>query len=475
FFFILFRFVSRSGAGQQFIQNLEKNPAKLLALSFGAIILFGTLFLMFPRSTADRLGASFIDALFTATSATCVTGLTVLNTNADAAANLTLQSFSTFGQAIILILIQTGGLGIMTLSTAIVLLAGGRLSLRGKSMMQDVMDEEHVTSLKKIIQYIVISTFLIELIGSILLTLRFYYWFGDLGRSIYYGVFHSISAFCNAGFSLFSNSLEHFRYDLAINSVISILIVLGGLGFPVIASVFSLRHWGKGLSGGFKRFTPHVKIVLIVSAILIISGAVLIFTSEFSGTMREMPLPERLLSAVFQSVTARTAGFNTIDLSSIGRASIMIFCLLMFIGASPNSTGGGIKTTSAGLLVLTLRMLMRGDDEIRVYGRTIPRGIIYKVTAITFISLSLCMVVFTLLMLTQPALPASKLAFEVFSAFGTVGLSMGITQQLDEIGKILITMLMYIGRVGPLTMALALGERGEKAQIQYPEGKIIVG
>lgn len=448
---------------QQLIARLQLKPAQSLALSFLGVILLGTVLLRLPLASAAGKTTSLIDALFTATSATCVTGLVVVDTPTH---------FSTFGQVVILLLIQAGGLGIMTLSTSLALIFGRRMGLRNKLAMQDVLDQVDVEGMKKLILYILKMTLVIELIGALLLFVR---WSGSLGglRAAYLAIFHSVSAFCNAGFSLFSNSFVNYRYDLILNLIITFLIILGGIGFTVVADI---QHTWLKRGKGSKRtsLTAHTKLVLIVSALLLLGGTLAVFFGEYHNSLQGLPWGKRLLSSYFQSVTARTAGFNTLGIGRLTNVTLFMIVVLMFIGASPGSTGGGIKTSTLGILVLFVRAMFRGQEKVELLNRTAPQDIVRKSVCVILLAATLIFLVMIPLLVIEKA-SFIRVLFEAVSAFGTVGLSTGITSQLSLTGKLAIALLIFAGRIGPLTVAFAVGRRKRPPGISYPEARVMVG
>jgi len=458
----IFTFLNRIEISDFFTQ-IRINPARLLLLSFLGMIFAGTVLLMFPASTVDHKGASFIDALFTASSATCVTGLIVQDTG---------SYFTFFGQLVILMLIQVGGLGIMTFSTLFAIILGQRLGLKHEENLREMMDQKSSQETYKLIIQIIRITLLFEGIGALILFLR---WLPSMApkTAFYAAVFHSISAFCNAGFSLFSQNLSIYVGDITVNLVIILLIIFGGLGFVVINDLIINLSSHNPLKIKISRLSVHSKLVLITTAILIIFGTFFVFFFEFDNTMLAFPLPTKFLAAVFQSVTFRTAGFNTIDFGKCTDITLFIGILLMFIGASPASTGGGIKTTTFAVLVLSVRSLLQSKDKVEIYQRTIPPQTVYKSIAIALFSFTFISSFCVLLLATQKG-SFIQILFEATSAIGTVGVSTGITSKLTGFGKLLISILVYVGRVGPLTVALALGEV-RKVNIQYPTTRISVG
>ncbi len=434
----------------------------LLVISFLGIIVIGTFLLLLPASRSGTTPVSFIDALFTSTSAVCVTGLVVLDTGKD---------FSMFGQSVILLLIQIGGLGIMTFAIFGTLLLGGRLSMHEKSFGLSTLDQESTTMIYRLIKRMVLFTATIELLGAIALYPYFARSFGTV-KGIYYSLFHSVSAFCNAGFSLMSDSLVRFKDRIGLNLAFMGLIILGGIGFTVIDNVFEyvkavIKKKPK------PRITLHTKIVLVTTAVLIIVGAVFFGLFEWNNSMKALSLKEKILASLFSSVTARTAGFNTIPMDPLKDSTYYFMSLLMFIGASPASTGGGIKTTTFALLFLSVLAILRSRPSLVVAKREVPQAILSKAIAIFVLSLTL-VVSTTLLLALIEDMPFIRLYFESVSAFGTVGLSSGITPKLSSLSKLVIILTMFIGRVGPLTIVLAVG-KGTKEYYRYPEERVIVG
>lgn len=472
---VLVRVYMATEHGARTLLQLLAQPAKLLAVSFIGVIILGTLFLSFPRATADGKGAPLIDAAFTATSATCVTGLAVLNTNDDPASNSALQSFTTFGQVVLFVLIQIGGLGIMTLSAAVVLLLGRRLGMRSQVVMQSVMEEGSRRDLEHSIRYIVTMTFVIELVGAALLFLRFEPALGDARLAASYALFMSVSAYCNAGFSLWSDSLTSFSSDWYVMSVIMALITFGGLGFTVVAALVERDNLRRTPQASWNRWPAHVKIVLSASFVLTVGGAIVFYFFEFGESLTDLSRGDKLMASLFQSVTMRTAGFNTVDLGALSRVTVIIMVLLMFVGGSSGSTAGGVKTSTVAVVGLSVKAMLFGRDDVEAWGRTIPKSIVYK--SVSILTIFVVLFVFGLigLLIVEPNQPFMALLFETMSALATVGVSQGITPELGTGGKLLVIFLMFVGRIGPLTLALAVGERAGRVALRYPEGKIMVG
>lgn len=455
--------ITRMDGQLTIIDRLKLKPAQIVILSFSGIIFFGTLLLALPISSAEGKTISLIDAFFTATSATCVTGLSTLSL---------VDNFSFIGQIIVLMLIQIGGLGFMTLSSSMTILLGKSLAVKNQVMMQDLLDISSFEDLVAMIVDIIKYTLVIELFGGILLTIGFTFEGFEFGEALYFGFFHSISAFCNAGFALFNNSLEDFATSPIITGTISTLIVLGGLGFVVLKEIESIFFRRKKLV----NLSVHSKIVLTTNTALIILVAVYIFFSEFLHGLGTMGWLEQAQIAIFQSITTRTAGFNTIALNDLHPHTLYMFCLIMFIGASPGSTGGGIKTTTFAILFQSVKATLRGKDRVEFFDRTVPNSVVVRATAIIVISLMIVSFFILLMMRIETEHGFLSIFFEVVSAFGTVGLSLGATPFLTIAGKLSIVALMFIGRVGPLTLALAIGQkRYESGKIEYPDGRVLIG
>ena len=436
-------------------------PSRVLALGFAIVILLGALLLTLPFATQNGLGLPFLNALFTATSAVCVTGLVVVDTA---------TTFTTYGQVIILAMIQVGGLGFMTFATMFALILGKRITFKERLLLQEALNQVSVEGIVRLFKSVIQISFAIEAIGALILTLR---WSFDFGwqKALYLGIFHSISAFNNAGFDLFGNfsSLTAYAGDPIVNITIMLLIICGGLGFIVLVDL--LVHKGK-------TFKLHTKIVVQVTGILILVGAVFIFVIEFTNpeTLGPLPLGTKVLASFFQSVSPRTAGFNSINIAGMHETTLLSMIGLMFIGASPGSAGGGIKTTTFISIILSVLSTYRSQPHVVYKGRTLPRDVIQKAWAITTSAAFLIFITVSILSLTESA-DLLAILFEVTSAFGTVGLSMGITPALSSVGKIAIILTMFIGRVGPLTLAFVLSQKKNKraGQIKYPDERIMIG
>lgn len=448
-----------------YIDNMH--PAQIMVIGFAAVILLGAIILNLPIVTQSGESVGFINALFTATSAVCVTGLVVVDTA---------TYWNHLGQIIIITLIQVGGLGFMTIATMFALLTKKKINLRERLLIQESLNQKDLSGLVKLTRYVILITFLIEGIGAILLSFTFIPQFG-LGRGVWYSIFHAISAFCNAGFDLMGSvsgpftSLISYVDNFMIVITISMLIILGGIGFPVMLDVINAKK--------FSKLNMHSKIVIITTGILIVVGTVFIFIVEFNNenTLGTLSIHGKFLAALFQSVTTRTAGFSTVDLTLFQESSLFIMIILMFIGASPASTGGGIKTTTLASLVITVKSFISGKDDIEAYGRRISSSIITKAVGIFFIAVTFAVLGTLVLSVTESKFTLLACGFEIVSALATVGSSLGGSANLTIIGKIVIIMAMFIGRVGSLTIFIALLSKGgrKKPPVRYPEGKIIVG
>ncbi|MFO7896115.1 MAG: TrkH family potassium uptake protein [Candidatus Cloacimonadales bacterium] len=439
---------------------LVNNPPVILLVSFLAAIIIGALLLMLPNATVQGARTSLMGALFTSTSATCVTGLIVYDTGTH---------FTLFGQGVILFLIQIGGLGIMTISSAFAVLMGQKMSMKRESMMQSMVGGANRLDMRNLVRNVVFATILIELVGAAILYFTFQQEFYSTQKAIYYSVFHSVSAFCNAGFSLYANSFMDFKFNYNINFAITSLIIMGGIGFPVLSDIrqnFMKRN-------GLKRLSLQSKIVLSMTVILIFIGIIGFFVAEYHNLMAGFTFSERLSTSFFQSVTTRTAGFNTIDNSSLSKSSVLLSTFLMFVGASPSSTGGGVKTTTFAVIIISV-WAMFGNRDVNIFKRRVADNLVKRVMALIAISF---LVVFTVLffLFISEDLDFQKLLFESISAFGTVGLSMGITAELSAIGRGLIIFLMYFGRVGPLTLIFAISETQQKSHFKFTEEKFSIG
>lgn len=434
--------------------------SRKLILGFMGAILIGTFFLMMPFSSAGDENISFLTALFTITSAVCVTGLSVIDVG---------KELSAAGQIILLIFIQLGGLGIMTFSSFILLLIGKKITYEERELLKEERNLENNGGILWFLKKIILTVVIIEGIGALFLTLRFAQDM-EIKRAVYYGIFHSISAFCNAGFSLFSTNLEKYAGSFVVTMTTAYLIIIGGIGFTVIDSILLATR------KKVKRFDLTSKVAILVSMILVILGTVLFLILEYnnSGTIGEMSFLKKVLASFFQSVTTRTAGFNSVPFANLTEGTVFLFCLLMFIGASPGSTGGGIKTTTFGVIIFYVISVVKKRESVVIFNRRIGWEVLNRAIVILILSL-LYVGIITLVIVSIEDFTLEQTIFEVISAFATTGLSLGITSDLGTVSRILIICTMFLGRLGPMTFALALGGSNKVEKIQYPKENILVG
>jgi trk system potassium uptake protein len=455
---------------RDWLSRIRMTPARVLFLGFAGIILFGGFLLWLPVSAAPGKSIAFIDALFTSTSAVCVTGLIVVDTPVD---------YSFFGQLVILLLIQAGGLGYMTLAATIFLLLRRRVSLRDRLVLQEALNVFSLEGIVRFVKRIVLITALVESVGALILTLR---WMSEFPfeRALWLGVFHSVSAFNNAGFSLFSTNLMQYVGDPTVVLVITSNIIIGGIGYLVISELY--ERWGTGKRGTY--LSLHARMALALTAFLIIGGTLSLFVFEIHNptTLQPMGSFTRLLASYFQAVTPRTAGFNTIDIGAMTQVAQLFLIVLMFIGASPGGTGGGIKTTTFGVLLGTLYAQIRGKTDVVILKRRLSPDTIAKAFNVAATAFLLVIVVTVTLGYLEPE-SLLRVTFETTSAFGTVGLSMTKPEMVTSIsalfspwGKLLIILTMFAGRVGPITVGAALLSLGvSEPAFRYPEDRVMIG
>ena len=450
------------------------SPQWLMALGFLFAILIGTFLLTLPVASTNGRGTDPVSALFTATSATCVTGLSVI----DIGTELTL-----FGQLVVLTLIQIGGLGITTFGTFLLVIVGRRLSVQSEFVLMSSYGIDEVNGLRSLLRWTMGLTFLIEGIGAILLWTRYLLHAPELHLPpgiwppIYYAVFHSVSSFCNAGFSLHHDNLIPFQTDPFFLGIIDLLIVLGGLGFLVLYNLITTKFWRRNLKMR-GRVTLHSKITLMATLLLIALGAIAFMCQEWDNTLKDLPLVHKITCSLFQSITPRTAGYNVVDMGQITETTRFTTNLLMLVGGSPGSAAGGVKTTTLVVLIMTIFAICKNRRETVIFSRTIPNAIVREALVIFILSISLVLTAFGVLLWTEAPLKtddASKLMFETISAFATVGLSINHTPTLSLAGRLVIILCMYVGRLGPLAVALLIGTREESQRIRHPEEEIVVG
>jgi trk system potassium uptake protein TrkH len=440
------------------------SPAQVLVLSFLVLIAGGTLLLRLPLAVTGA-SLSVLDALFTATSAVCVTGLIVVDTPRD---------LSVAGQLVVLGLIQLGGLGYMAVTTVVAVALGRQLTVQERLTLQEALNVQSMEGLLRFVFTVLKLTLAFELTGALVLTAMWADDFG-VGRASYLGLFHAVSAFNNAGFSLFSDSLVRFRGDWIVNLVITTLVICGGLGFVVLTELGRVRQQ--------RRLSTHTRLVLLLTIALIAGATLAIFLIERRNpaTLASLSLPEALLAAYFQAVTPRTAGFNTLDIGAMLPASLFLLIILMFIGAAPGGTAGGVKISTFSVTVAAIWAMIRNAPEPTLLRRRIAPALVARAFSICLIGFLALNVVAGLLLVSESRELLPTL-FETTSAFGTVGLSMGeagapvsLTGHFSAAGKILIVAMMIVGRVGPLTLAVAIARGGARARIRHPEGRILVG
>ncbi len=442
------------------------SPTRIFVLSFVAVILAGGILLWFPFS-ASRGHLRFVDALFTSCSAVCVTGLVVVDMGKD---------LSILGQVITIFLFQIGGLGIITFSTVFFVLMGRGISFKGREIVQSTFLHTPTRNFFVILKSVLWFTLVSEFLGTLFLFIRFSRDFST-GTALYHAVYNAISAFNNCGYSLFSDNLIGYQGDLIVNLTVMGLIVHGGIGFIVQYEILS---WLRGLQ---KRISVHTRIVLITTAILIVSGAILFYLFERNHIIRDVPIGTKILASLFQSITPRTCGFNTVDIGLLANDTLLLLIILMFIGASPGSTGGGVKTTSAALLIMLIWSRLKGSLDVSIFNRTIPREIISRTISIIFASAFSVAIIWSVLLITGAGnLPITEsrhffveYLFDTVSAFGTVGLSMGITPKLNDVQKYALIIMMFVGRVGPLTLAFSLSRSTKSKGLTYAEEGVMVG
>ena len=448
---------------QRLLRRMGSNVLALIAGGFALIILLGSILLALPCATQSGQSIGWFDGLFTSTSAVCVTGLVVRDTG---------TTFNLFGQIVLLCLIEVGGLGFMTFATMVFRLIGRQISLKERMLIRESLNESGTGGMDSLIRWVAKSAFTVQLLGALVLSIRFIPMYGPL-KGAYYAVFHAVSAFCNAGFDLFGNysSLTGFRSDVLINLTIMALIIVGGLGFNVLRNLINRKK-------GHYLFL-QTRLVLLAYGVAMAFGFLFVLVAEWGNpeTLGNLPFGEKLMAALFQSVTLRTAGFNTINQQAMHPATKLVSSILMLIGASPASTGGGVKVTTVAVIFLAVRMTVRGDNGIVVFRRSISDGIVRRALAVALIALAIALTDVIVISLLQPELPFMDVMMECTSAMGTVGVSAFGSASLNTISRIMIILTMYLGRIGPLTMALVLAQKqgGIRGHVEYPEGQIMIG
>jgi len=453
-------------------RSLERYPARITTLAFLALVLFGGCLLRLPLcSVPGRTPISWLDALFTSTSAVCVTGLSVRSTVDD---------FSLIGQAVVLGLIQLGGIGIMTFTSFIMLTLGGAVGLRQQALMSDTLGSRGVTDVRKVLRRVFAVSLTIEFIGAVLLWGRFcldMHW----TKAAWYALFHSVSAFCNAGFGLWNDSLVGYRGDWLVNGVICGLVILGGLGFPVLLEL--LNQMRRSRLSPWIDLSLHSKLVILGTFFLIVWGYATLTILEWDNSLKNATPSERILIPFFHSVICRTAGFNSIDLNELTNASLFVSIILMAIGGAPCSTAGGVKTTTISLLVLNAIRRFQGFRNVSCFRKTIPQSAIERAAAATIVFFAIAALGCLILLLIEQSGHSHRdqqdsfldLLFEVVSALGTVGLSTGITPTLSSPGKIIIIVLMFLGRLGPVSVMIAMSRTRRPPKAEYAHEEPLFG
>ena len=443
------------------IKKTKFNAVQVLAIGFALVILFGGIILSLPISSVHGKYTNLLDSIFTSTSAVCVTGLVTIDTGTH---------WNVFGKIVIMLLIETGGLGFMSITIFIAILLGKKITLKDRLIMQEAMNTFNIQGLVKMVKYVLFFTLSVQVSGAILLATQFVPQFG-WKTGIFFGIFHSVSAFCNAGFDLFGNyaSLVNYSSNAVVLLTIGGLIIIGGLGFTVSLEILNYRKT--------RRLSTHSKIVICITLILIIFGAIFIFLVEYKNpeTLANMNFRDKILNAFFASVTPRTAGFNSISTDGMTMAGKLMTIILMFIGGASGSTAGGLKVTTFGVLVFTLISVMKGREDTEAFGRKFSKETVYKAFTLLSIAMMLVITVTTILTITEPDKLFINLLYEATSAFGTVGLTAGVTQSIGSISKVVLIITMYLGRVGALTVILAVINKKKKSGIKYPEAKILIG
>ena len=444
-------------------RSLGANALAKIAAGFALIILLGSLLLSLPCATLRRESIGWFDALFTSTSAVCVTGLVVRDTG---------TTFSLFGQIVLLCLIEVGGLGFMTFATLMFRLIGRESSLQERMLIRESMNESGLGGMELLIRWVARSAFTVQIAGALALSVRFVPLYGP-AKGLFYSLFHAVSAFCNAGFDLFGgySSLTRFRGDVWINLTVMLLVVVGGLGFGVLRDIVRRR----------KRRYLHLqtRLVLATYGALLLFGWGFVLLAEWNnpGTLGPLPAGEKLLAALFQSVTLRTAGFNTINQQALRPATKLISAMMLLIGASPASTGGGVKVTTVAVLFLAVWMTARGRENIVVFRRSVSNALVRRALAVLVIAMGVALTDVVVISLLQPELEFMDVVMECCSAMGTVGVSAFGSASLNTLSRVLIIATMYLGRIGPLTMALAFARRqgANRTGVEYPNGQIMIG
>ena len=451
------------------MQNIKKKKTldafRILALGFATVIFTGATLLSMPFSSAAGQFTNFLDCLFTSTSAVCVTGLITVDTG---------LYWSMAGKTIIMLLIEIGGLGFMAMSTIFALVLKKKITLKDRLVMQEAYNTFNLQGIISHVRYMLLFTLVVQGIAALVLMTQFIPMVG-VGMGIYYGIFHSISAFCNAGFDLLGNftSVTVVNDNKVILLTLANLINIGGLGYLVWRELLGTLSKKKKL----RNISLHAKVVVTMSLIMVIGGTLAFLALEWNNplTMKDMTFGNKLVNSYFSTTTPRTAGFNSISNSGMSPASKLITMAYMFIGGSPGGTAGGVKTTTFSIIIFTLIAVLKGRNDVEIYKKKLSQSTVYKAIAIFFLGLTIVVIGVVILSINEIGATFEEIVYEVLSAFGTVGLTMGITPGLQSISKVTLILIMYMGRVGPLTVMLALSNKQEKINIKYPEGKLLIG
>ncbi|MBM7703039.1 trk system potassium uptake protein TrkH [Bacillus iocasae] len=438
-------------------KSIQLSPPQLLVAVFGVCIIAGAVLLKLPFSTTHSI--KWIDAMFTATSAMTVTGLAVMDTGTE---------FTIFGQIVIMCLIQLGGLGIMSFAVLIFMVLGKRIGFKQRLLIQQSLNQTNIGGVIRLVKHLFIFSFLIEGVAMLFLAIRWVPEYG-WGKGLYYSLFHSISSFNNAGFALWSDGLTRYVGDPIVNVTISLLFIIGGIGFTVLVDIWQKRS--------YKKLSLHSKMMLIGTLVINTVAMILIFFLEYANpkTLGGLDWSEKVWAAYFQAVTTRTAGFNTIDIGSMDESTIFLMLLLMFVGAGSASTGGGIKLTTFIIIILAVLAFLRARDDLNILKRRIDVSFVFRALAISTMGvLFIFSAIFILNISESERIPFLELVFEVISAFGTVGLSMGVTADLSDFGRFIIIFIMFLGKLGPLTLAFSLA-KPQRSAIRYPSEDVLTG
>ena len=468
--FLILKVATRFRRITAFMESINAHPAQTVVLSFILVILAGALLLMMPFTDRGGTGLGALNAIFTATSAVCVTGLVVVDTA---------TAFTPAGQAVIMLLIQIGGLGIMVLSYFTLFVSGRSVSVEDKALISYMLSENDTRNIRRTLFSIIAITFGVEAAGAVILYRVLGEAVPSAGPRIFYALFHSVSAFCNAGFALFSDSLESFAANPLVLVTIALLIIAGGLGFGVSANLvnlgsFSVRKRFSRDPGAPPRLTLNSRVVLVMTVMLVVSGMLLLYATEHGNTLRPLPTGRQYLNAFFQSVTLRTAGFNSIPFGSLTTTTLLIMIVYMFIGGAGGSTAGGVKVGSVAVIGAYIKAAATGSRTVLIGRHQVATGLVLNAFVIVFFGV-LSVVAGTLIMTVSESAPLENILFETVSAFGTAGLSTGITGSLSSTGRVVIIVLMFLGRLGPLTVLSATARRHRNLAVSFPEAQIAVG